>query len=113
MSNLIIRDLDPEVARELDTQAMSHVYGGNRGMWVFGWINPYSKQRAGAATQQFFNPVFNIQVANQTISGNGPITAVNMPIAAPSTVLTENLSINNIDGYVTNMLNSSLNIKTV
>lgn len=107
MSHLIIRDLD--VAEELDAKAMSHVLGGNRGMWVFGWISPYTRQPAGGiATQQFFNPVFNIQVANQTISGNGPITAINAPVAAPSTVLNENISINNIDASITHILNSSL-----
>ncbi|EIJ37053.1 hypothetical protein [Thiothrix nivea] len=111
MSHLIIRDLD--ASGELDMHAMSRVCGGNRGMWVFGWINPYSRQRAATATQQFFNPVFNIQVANQTISGNGPITAINAPVAAPSTVLNENLSINNISTYVTNMLDSSLNTAAV
>ncbi len=105
MTNLVINDL--ELEQSLGNDAMARIQGGNRGLWVFGWINPYSQRRTGigGGSNQFINPVFNIQVANQTINGgNGPITAINAPVSAPSTVLNENISVTSIESHVSNLL---------
>ena len=106
MSNLIIRDLDRN--EELDAPAMAGISGGNRGAWIYGWISPYSAGGSGVGTTNFYNSVFNIQVANQTINGgSGPITAINAPVSAPSTVLNESLSVTSIESYALNAISTS------
>ena len=106
MTNLIIHDLEHNEV--LDDRSMARISGGNRGLWVFGWINPYSASGAGTGSTNFYNSVFNIQVTNQTINGgSGPINAINMPISAPSTVLNENLALTSIESTVLNAVSGA------
>lgn len=98
MVNLVINDLEHN--RQLDRHAMSSVQGGN-GNWVFGWIRPYAAGGSGGGTTNFINPVFNIQTTNQTIiGGNAPITAINAPISAPTTTISETFSFASIENNI-------------
>ncbi len=87
MSKLIIQDLERN--QQLDRKALASITGGS-GDWVFGWISPHGG--AGAGGVNLYNPIFNVQFANQTIinEGDGTINAINAPSFSPTTSLTEN-----------------------
>jgi len=62
MSKLIIQNLERN--EELDHKALGSIKGGS-GDWLFGWISPHGG--AGAGGVNLYNPIFNVQFANQTI----------------------------------------------
>ncbi len=84
MTTLIIKDLTANT--ELDHSAMAAVRGGLNAV-----IN-------------------NSQIANQVVTGgNGPVFAINNPVSAPSTVLTESNPITMVDITNINFLNAYQN----
>lgn len=84
MSNLIIEDLVEST--ELDQHAMAAVRGG-----LTANIN-------------------NSQMANQFVTGgDGPVFAINSPIFAPSSVLTENNPVTVVDMNFLNLMNAAQN----
>ena len=103
MTKLIIHDLDRN--EQIDDKAMASVTGGSAD-WVFGWITPHGG--AGAGGVNLYNPLFNVQYANQTIinEGDGTINAVNAPSFTPTTNLTENNFSSNIQAQIENTIGS-------
>ncbi|HHJ19255.1 MAG TPA: hypothetical protein ENJ84_05445 [Gammaproteobacteria bacterium] len=86
MTSLMIKDLTTHTDLDLDHSAMASVRGG-----LTAVIN-------------------NSQIANQVVTGgNGPVFAINSPVSAPSTVLTESNPFTMVNTDTINLLNSFQN----
>lgn len=85
MTTLSIKDLASHT--DLDQSAMASVRGG-----LTAVIN-------------------NSQVANQVVTGgNGSVFAINSPVSAPSTILTESNPFTSVNSNTINLLNSFQNM---
>jgi hypothetical protein len=104
MSKLVIQDI--EISEQLDQKALTSISGGS-GNWIWGWISPHGS--AGLDAVNLYNPIFNIQYANQTIinEGSGSITAINAPVFEPTTNLTEISPSISIQANIKNIISSS------
>ena len=102
MSKLIIQNLERN--EELDRTALAAIKGGSAD-WIFGWMTPHGAAGSGVS---LYNPIFNVQYANQTIinEGDGTVNAVNAPTFTPTTNITEQNFSANLQAQIENMIAS-------